>query len=424
MRIIFLSDEREEIREHANILVTEKLSHSEVLTLHFMKILFTGGGSGGHFYPIIAVAEELNNIVKTNHLLKPELFYMSTEPYNPGLLFENGITFVHVTSGKIRRHLTPENIFLNVIDLFKIFFGTVGALWTVFRIYPDVVFSKGAYPSFPALFAARLLRIPVVIHESDTEPGKVNAWAGKFAEKIAVSYPDSVKFFTQTKKDGSDKHPDRVAYTGNPIRKELLDPLSVGAHEFLHLEENVPVIFITGGSQGAQFINEVIMDTLPTLVSRYQIIHQVGKRNIKVIEETAAVILQTSEHKDRYKPFDYLNLLSMRMAAGAADIIVSRAGSTIFEIASWGKPAIIIPIPETTSHDQRTNAYAYARSGACEVIEEKNLTPHVLISEIDRLIQNPAEREKISVAAKNFSRRDAAHLIAEQILAIALSHEK
>ncbi len=402
-----------------------------------MKILFTGGGSGGHFYPIIAVAEQLNTIVREHHLLKPDLYYMSTEPYNPGLLFENQITFIHVTSGKIRRAITPQNIILNFIDLFKILFGTIGALWTVFRMYPDVVFSKGAYASFPALFAARLLRIPVIIHESDTEPGRVNAWAGKFAEKIAVSYPDSVRFFkpfthpttakseqwSHDQKDGDDS-PSRVAYTGNPIRKELLDPLSVGAHEFLHLEENIPVVFITGGSQGAQFINEVIMDALPDLVKRYQIIHQVGKRNIKVVEETSAVILRNSDHRDRYKPFDYLNLLSMRMSAGAADVIISRAGSTIFEIASWGKPSIIIPIPEVTSHDQRTNAYAYARSGACQVIEEKNLTSHVLISEIDRLVSNKEERDRMSAAALAFARRDAGQLIAEQILSIALSHEK
>ncbi len=114
----------------------------------------------------------------------------------------------------------------------------------------------------------------------------------------------------------------------------------------------------------------------------------------------------------------------MRMAAGAADLIISRAGSTIFEIASWGKPSIIIPIPENISHDQRTNAYAYARSGGCEVIEEKNLTTHVLVGEIVRLIGNPAEREKMSTAAKTFARRDAARLIAEQILSIGLSHEK
>ncbi len=379
-----------------------------------MKILLTGGGSGGHFYPIIAVAEELNNLVRENHLLRPEIFYMSTEAYNPGLLFENNIQFKQIMSGKIRRHMTPQNILLNFFDLFKIFFGSLSAIWTMFLIYPDVVFAKGGFATFPALLAARILRIPVVIHESDTEPGKVNAWAAKFAKKIAISYPDSAKYFKSEK----------TAYTGNPIRKELLESLSTGAHEFLHLEKDIPTIFILGGSQGAQFINEVVIDALPTLVSKYQIIHQVGKRNILTVQQTVEVILQNSEHRDRYKPFDYLNLLSMRMAAGAADVIISRAGSTIFEIASWAKPAIIVPIPEETSHDQRTNAYAYARTGSAEVIEEKNLTPHVLISEINRLISHPDIRAHMSESAKTFARRDSARLIAEEILEIALSHEK
>ena len=379
-----------------------------------MKILLTGGGTGGHFYPIIAIAQELNELSKENRILRPELFYMSTEDYNEGLLYENGIIFKKVSTGKIRRNFSPQNIIKNFFDLFKTFFGTLGAVVTVFNIYPDVVFGKGGYASFPALFAARILRIPVVIHESDTRPGKVNSWAGKFAEKIAVSYPESVKFFPQGK----------TADTGNPVRKELMEPLTAGAHEFLHLETGVPVIFILGGSQGSQHINEVIMDALPLLVSKYQIIHQTGKKNIEIMKETADVVLDKNPNKDRYKPFDYLNLLSMRMAAGVADIIISRAGSTIFEIASWGVPSIIIPIPEKISHDQRTNAYAYAATGACEVIEEKNLTDHILISEIDRIIGNPIEQKKMSEAAKAFSRHDSARLIAKEILDIALSHEK
>ncbi len=379
-----------------------------------MKILMTGGGSGGHFYPIIAVAEELNQLAKENRILRPELFYMSSDDYNPGLLYENGIIFKQVSAGKLRRNLSIPNLIKNFFDLFKTFFGVLNALVTVFNIYPDVVFGKGGYASFPALFAARILRIPVVIHESDTAPGKVNSWAGKFAEKIAISYGESAKFFPAGK----------TADTGNPVRKELMEPLSVGAHEFLHLEEGVPVIFILGGSSGAVHINETIMDALPMLVSKYQIIHQTGKRNIEMMRETADVVLDKNPKKDRYKPFDYLNVLSMRMAAGVADIVISRAGSTIFEIASWAVPSIIIPIPETTSHDQRTNAYAYARTGACEVIEEKNLTGHILIAEIDRILESPEERRKMSEAAKAFSRHDSARLIAKEILDIALTHEK
>ncbi len=379
-----------------------------------MKILLTGGGSGGHFYPIIAIAEQLNEISKENRLLKPELFYMSTNAYNEGLLFENNILFEKVTSGKIRGKKSFVNIILNFIDLFKIALGSISALWRVFIIYPDVVFSKGGYASFPALFAARILQIPVVIHESDSSPGKVNAWAGKFAKRIAISYPEAIQYFKKEK----------VAYTGNPIRKEVQEPLTEGSYKLLGLTEGIPTIFIICGSQGSRFVNEVVMDALVDLVAKYQVIHQTGKANIKVIEETSSVVLQNNPNKIRYKPIDYLNVLQLRAASGVADLIISRAGSTIFEIASWGKPSIIIPIPEPTSHDQRMNAYSYARSGAAIVIEEKNLASHVLVSEIDRIFANPAEKEKMATAARNFARKDSAKLIAEEILAIALEHDK
>jgi UDP-N-acetylglucosamine--N-acetylmuramyl-(pentapeptide) pyrophosphoryl-undecaprenol N-acetylglucosamine transferase len=166
------------------------------------------------------------------------------------------------------------------------------------------------------------------------------------------------------------------------------------------------------------------MDALPQLLKKYQVIHQTGKNNVKIIEETRNVVLQDNAYKDRYKMFDYLNVLNMRASAGVADVVISRAGSTIFEIASWGKPSIIIPIPEPTSHDQRTNAYSYARSGGGIVIEEKNLASSLLISEIDRIIETPGEKEKMSAGAREFARKDSARLIAQEILGIALEHEK
>src|SRR3989344_9385829 len=122
-----------------------------------MKILLTGGGTGGHFYPIIAIASEINEIAKENQLVKPELFFMSTEAYNEGLLFENNITFKPVSAGKIRGYFSITNVVLNFFDLFKTVAGILSALLTIFAIYPDVVFGKGGYVSFPALFAARLL---------------------------------------------------------------------------------------------------------------------------------------------------------------------------------------------------------------------------------------------------------------------------
>lgn len=380
-----------------------------------MKILLTGGGTGGHFYPIIAISQEINNIAKENRLLKPELYYMSTEPYNEGLLFENNLVFEKTLSGKIRRASGMGNYILNFLDLWKIGLGSLFALWRLFIIYPDVVFGKGGYASFPALLAAKLLRIPVIIHESDSKPGKVNAWAGKFARKIAISYPEAINFFTKEK----------VAYTGNPVRREMHEVMDSTGHEVLGLDKNIPTILILGGSQGARFINNSIMNALPSLVEKYQIIHQTGKNNLDIMKETAKVVLvNNSDRMGRYKPVDYLKVLDLRASAGAADIIISRAGSTIFEIALWGKPAIIIPIPEETSHDQRSNAYSYERSGACSVIEEKNLTKGILLAEIERILTYPTVKEKMKKSAKAFARADAAALIAGEIISIALEHEK
>jgi len=375
-----------------------------------MKIVFTGGGTGGHFYPIIAVAEEVISLSKERKLLDPELIYMANTPYNETLLFSKGIRFVATPAGKIRRYFS----LLNAVDAIKTTWGVCLTLVKLFQIYPDVVFGKGGYVSFPTLFAARLLRIPVVIHESDSRPGRVNAWAGKFANRIAISYPQSAEFFPT----------DKTALTGNPIRQEIREPLTNGACEYFGFQPAVPTILILGGSQGAVTINENLMDVLPDLVEKYQIIHQTGKANLEAVQRTAEVVLADSKHKDRYKAFDYLNDLNMRMSAGIANLVISRAGSTIFEIAAWGIPSIIIPINETVSHDQVHNAFNYAHAGGCIVIEEGNLSPHLLNTEIDRLFDTPTLLPTMSAAAKKFSRLDAARLIAEEILDIALKHEK
>lgn len=375
-----------------------------------MKIVFTGGGTGGHFYPIIAVAEEVTALAKERKLLDPELIYMADKSYNENLLFSKGIRFVSTPAGKVRRYFS----LLNVTDALKTAWGVCLTLVKLFQIYPDVVFGKGGYVSFPTLFAARLLRIPVIIHESDSRPGRVNAWAGKFAKRIALSYPQSAEFFPV----------DKTAYTGNPIRQEIREPLTNGAYEYFGFQKAVPTILILGGSQGATTINENLMDILPDLVEKYQIIHQTGKANLEAVQRTAEVVLGDSKHKDRYKALDYLNDLNMRMSAGVANLVISRAGSTIFEIAAWGIPSIIIPINETVSHDQVHNAFNYAHAGGCIVIEEGNLSPHLLQTEIDRLFSTPALLSTMSAAAKKFSRLDAARLIAEEIVGIALQHEK
>ncbi|HEY6021488.1 MAG TPA: glycosyltransferase, partial [Candidatus Paceibacterota bacterium] len=140
-----------------------------------MKILFTGGVTGGHFYPIIAVAEAVNDEVRERKLIEPQLYFAAPDPYDNEMLLANNITFVKTSAGKIRNYFS----ILNFFDYFKTAWGVFRSVIRIFFLYPDVVFGKGGYGSFPTLLAAKLFRIPVVIHESDAEPGRVNKWAGK-----------------------------------------------------------------------------------------------------------------------------------------------------------------------------------------------------------------------------------------------------
>ncbi|MDD5318939.1 MAG: UDP-N-acetylglucosamine--N-acetylmuramyl-(pentapeptide) pyrophosphoryl-undecaprenol N-acetylglucosamine transferase [Candidatus Pacebacteria bacterium] len=374
-----------------------------------MKILFTGGGTGGHFYPIIAIAEQIQEITKEQKLIAPKLYYMAPNPYNAKELFDHEINFVPVSAGKLRRYFSVQNFF----DLFKTGFGVISAILKIFFIFPDVIFSKGGFVSVPPLVAGRLLGIPIVMHESDSVPGRVSAWAGKFATRIALSYKEAAEYFPA----------DKIAVTGNPVRKEITNPVSSGAYEYLNLEEGVPVLLVMGGSQGAVIINDALLDALPRLVSKYQIIHQTGKKNINDTKHTAEVVLENNPHKNRYKPFDYLNSLAMRMSAGVANLVISRGGSSLFEIAEWGIPSIIIPITDSNGNHQRKNAYNYARTGAAVVIEEANLSPEIIVSEIDRILEDNKLTAKMRAAAKAFSSPKAARTIAEEILNIALQHE-
>lgn len=374
-----------------------------------MKILLTGGGTGGHFYPLIAIAEQLIEISDKQKILDLKLYYMSDKPYDKRMLFENSITYVQIPAGKLRLYFSINNF----IDIFKTISGMFFGLLSMYFIYPDVVISKGGYAAFPAVFAAKILRIPVIVHESDSYPGRLNIWTANFAKKVAISWPEAVEYLPREK----------TSVTGQPIRKNILHGVKDGAHQFFKLNSNLPVILIIGGSQGAEIINNIMIDVLPELLTRYQIIHQTGDNNINDVISRSKLVMENNNNITRYVPLPYMNNLATRMASGISNIVISRAGSAIFEIASWGIPSIIIPITNSNGNHQQKNAYNYARTGACEVIDESNLTPHVLISEIDKIMNNQAKLQLMKERALEFASPEAANKIASEALKIALSHE-
>lgn len=375
-----------------------------------MKIVLAGGGSGGHFYPLIAITQSIRDIVKEKNLLQVKIYYLATSPYNIGVLFDNEIEFQKIHAGKIRRYFSIRNFF----DIIVTLIGFVETFFKMFRIYPDVVVSKGGFMSLPVVFSARILGIPVIIHEGDSVPGRANLLASRYATKIAVSFAESSEYFDQKK----------VAWTGNPLRKEILTPIREGSMEFMKLEQGVPVITVMGGSLGAKILNDTLLSTLPMLVKKFQIIHQTGKQNFKEVESTSKVVLEGSTYSSRYHVYDYLNEYSLRMIGGVSDIIVSRGGSTLFEIAAWGIPSIIIPITDSNGDHQRKNSYNYARSGGAIVIDENNLTPEILFAEISDILDNPERIQKMKLGAKSFAKTDASYKIAEAVMDIGMSHEK
>jgi len=378
-----------------------------------MKIALVGGGSGGHFYPLIAVAEALEDIAVERRLIEPDLYYMGPTPFDTPTLLEHSIEYLPSAAGKMRRY---PSIF-NVFGLFKTAWGIFKTMLQLYRLYPDVIFSTGGFAAFPSLYAARILSIPVIIYDADAKPGRVSLWSASFARWIALAHPDAATFFPQ-------KYLEKIARVGHPIRKEIEASAKEGGYEFLKLEPGVPTVFIMGGSSGAQAINEAVLDALPTLLTRYNVVHQTGLTNLDDVRGISSVSLRDSRFTERYRSFGLLNALALRMTAGIASLVVSRAGSgTIFEIASWGLPSILVPIPTEISHDQTENAFSYARSGAATVLEQKNLTPHLLAAEIDHIMSDPTLRASMSESAKAFARPEAARKIAQIIVETALEHE-
>jgi UDP-N-acetylglucosamine--N-acetylmuramyl-(pentapeptide) pyrophosphoryl-undecaprenol N-acetylglucosamine transferase len=327
-----------------------------------------------------------------------------------------GLEFASIKAGKFRRlHgaarlnklLNPATLGLNARDAARVASGVMGSLRILRAFKPDVIFIKGGFVGLPVGIAAHWLRIPYVIHESDVAPGLANRILSRWADKIAVGFP--VKSY-------HDFDPARLVYVGNPVRGELLK-----AHRFdglakFKLNENQPVILVTGGSQGAAAINDAILDALPLLLPKYQIIHLTGEGELERVK-FAVSRLKLPQIKN-YHPFGFL-MGNMAAALAAADIVLARAGAnTIAELAALGKPTILIPNYLMAGH-QVENARQMARAGAARVIDEPHLTPELLAAEIEHVLGSEEEQRHLASALRAFAKEDAAGELAKLILTLA-----
>ncbi len=373
-----------------------------------IKILMTGGGTGGHLFPLVAVSRKINEICRNENLGEPQIYYIG-----PGLFLESSLEreamnfhYSIITTGKWRRYFS----FRNFIDLFKIGIGVIQALWKVWLIMPDAIFSKGGYGSIAAVFAGWLYRIPIIIHDSDSVPGAANRLMAPFADFIAVSFREAADYFPKNK----------TYFTGEAVRDAFFAPFDPErARALLHLTSKKPVIFILGGSQGAEKINSITLDILPQLAEAAEIIHQTGDANYNEVANESRVVLEGAGGIKlmSYHPVNFLLEPEFVAAMKIADLIISRTGAgTIFEIAAAGKASILIPISNSPGDHNRRNAYIFADNGRAEVIEEANLTPNLLLSVIRSILNDPEKKRTMEEKARQFATPDAARLIAQALI--------
>ncbi len=382
-------------------------SFSHLFYISMIRVLLTGGGSGGHIYPLLAVTEEFEKMPDVN----VQLSYLGPRGPFDAILKEKDITVYSIASSKLRRYFSVANF----IDVPKLFLSFFQSLYWVYKIMPDVVFSKGGPGAFPVVLAARFYFIPVIIQDSDAVPGLTNRLCGHFATRIAVSFPETVKYFPKSK----------TAVVGNPIRKEIMEGAfrKEQAREYFKLNPLRSTILVLGGSQGAAQINSFIFNNLKVLIEDdIQIIHQVGPGNKREADDTVRSLQREigEQLNSGYSSFELLDVLQYKNAFSAADIVLSRSGSTIFEIAFFGKASILVPLESAANDHQRANAYSYARSGAAVVLEKENFTPHIVLSKIKELLSHADMLHAMELAAKNFSRPNAAKEIAEEIITFGL----
>lgn len=324
------------------------------------KIILTSGGTAGHVYPVISVAEAL----KRNARLK--LIYVgSRSGPEKELAKKADLKFYGIVTGKRRAYFS----FLNFIDFFKIIFGLVQSFFIFISFKPDLVFAKGGYVTFPVIFWAKIFKTRLIIHESDAVMGRTNLRAAKRASKICLGFP--LKYFT--KYNNLKLNLDKLSYTGIPLRKEFLIPEKIE-------KTSKPKILFTGGSQGSSKINSIVSEILPELLKEYEIYHISGERDFKDLKEK-------NHEKTHYHLFAYSDDIAQIMAG--CDLIVARAGAnTLMEISALQKPAILIPLPSSASNHQFINAKIYQDCNAAVVVNEKNLTSSSLLSIINRLMED------------------------------------
>ena len=317
-------------------------------------VVFTGGGTGGHIYPGLAIADELKKIAGKETI--KIVWIGSKKPLDKNIVSQSDSVdiFKGIPSGKLRRYFSLQNF----LDVFKIFFGFVSAFFLLLRYKPVFIFSKGGFVSVPPCIAAKLLKIPVYTHECDFSPGLATRINARFAKNILVSFPETKERFSVDMQK-------KVIITGNPVRPVFHTASKQKGLQFLGLEKlEKPLLLVVGGSLGARQINTLVLENIDWLCKHFVVLHQTGKNQIE----------EQLIHKDYY-PMEFI-YNEMPDVMDLADVVLSRAGSNfLWECVTLEKPMVLIPLSGSgTRGDQVENAHWFEEKNAAKVLMGTDIT--------------------------------------------------
>ncbi|MGI6117593.1 MAG: undecaprenyldiphospho-muramoylpentapeptide beta-N-acetylglucosaminyltransferase [Bilifractor sp.] len=347
------------------------------------KIVLTGGGTAGHVTPNIAL---IPGLLRRGY----EISYVgSLNGIEKKLIEDIGIPYYGVSSGKLRRYIDVKNL----SDPFRVIKGIGDSRRVLKKLDPDIVFSKGGYVAVPVVMAARLRKIPIIIHESDMTPGLANKMCFSSADRICCNFPETLKYLP----------PDKAIYTGSPIRAELKEGDAERAKAFCGFTNDKPVILSIGGSLGAVAINDCLRSIVPDLTKDFNIIHLCGKGNLD----------RSLDAFQGYVQYEYISKELPDLFA-IADLVISRAGANaISEIVALAKPNLLIPLPAGASRgDQILNAESFERQGFSMVLKQEDMNRETLMNAIHKLYDT---KDQYIESMKSAKQTDAVKTILDLI---------
>lgn len=339
------------------------------------KIIITGGGSGGHAMPAVAIAQLLRNYEKKSGEKIRILYIGSKKGIEEKIAARNHCAFVSISTGKLRRYFSLENL----IDSFRVIKGIFDSLVIIKRFKPDMIFSTGGFVSVPVVIAGHFTGTPSIIHEQTVDAGLANKIAGKFAKKIALTFEESAKYFSAAKTE----------ITGIPLRESIFDVDKEKAYSLLPVVRDLPVVYVSGGGLGCHLLNETMQKILPELLEKMNVIVQAGNANdgkdyLNLLRFRESL---DEKLKKRLTVFNFIEEVGNVFAI--SDLVVARSGAgTVNELIALKLPAIFVPLAIATGNEQFKNASIMKKIGGAEIIEEKDLTPELLLKSINELFDS------------------------------------